>query len=202
MKVGAVVLAAGLSSRMGAMKLLLAWDQGRSVIGQVLYQLQQTPVAPIIVVTGHRADEVEQETATYAVQCVTNPDYASGEMRSSLQVGLTAFGDDVEAALIVLGDQPRLNATIIRNLIHAARDVQTIVIPSYQMRRGHPWVLGRHYWPQVLALNGETTVREVLARYTDTIRYITTDDDSILSDLDTPDAYQRERARAGLPPLV
>ena len=115
-------------------------------------------------------------------------------MISSIQVGLRALGPTVNAALIAVGDQPRIQAGTIAAVIAAWRDgpPQRIIIPSYQMRRGHPICLPRAVWPAVLALSWQDSLRSLWTSLAGQIEHITLDSPTILSDMDTPDDYLRE----------
>jgi molybdenum cofactor cytidylyltransferase len=203
--IAAIVVAAGLSRRMGQFKLLLPWD-GLTVIGQVVATLEAADLPQIVVVTGHRGEEVATALAGSSAQIVHNPDYAVGEMLSSIKVGLAALGPDVEAALLCLGDQPQMPLTAVVAVLETARDkdcrgnpchgnpCREIIIPSYQMHAGHPILLPAWLWPAVLT--ADTDLRAVLRVYRDRTRYIDVDTLAILADLDTPKDYQCATTRA------
>ena len=184
-----IVLAAGQSRRMGRNKLLLPF--GRStVIETIVTEVQAGQVGDILVVTGHERERIEAQLATYPVRCIFNSDYARAEMLTSLQVGLRALTENVEAALIVLGDQPRLQRGIIRRVIEAYRP-GALIIPSFERRRGHPILLDRSIWPDVLASPVEATLRDVINAHAERIRYVEVESDSVLRDIDTPEDYKR-----------
>lgn len=198
-RVGAVVLAAGMSRRMGEPKVLLPWLGGKTILEHILSQLILTRVEPVVVVSGNRASDVQQIAERVGVECVHNPRYETTDMLASLKQGLLALPESVSAALIVLGDQPRLQPRIISQVLAAyAEGKGTIVAPSYQMRRGHPILIDRRYWPELLALPDDAAPRDVINVHADQVAYVVTDDDSVLRDVDTPDDYRSERRRAGL----
>lgn len=199
--VGAVVLAAGKSSRMGQPKLLLPWASGRTILEHILDQLALAKLWEVTVVTGHRAGDVTRLAAQAGAQTVYNADYATGEMLSSLKAGLRALPPHLSAALVVLGDQPRIQPKVITQVLAAySEGAGEIVAPSYQMRRGHPILIDRKYWPEILALPPDGSPRDVIDRHKDRIAYVTVDSDSVLRDVDTPEAYREERRLAGLDP--
>jgi CTP:molybdopterin cytidylyltransferase MocA len=107
-----LLLAAGLSTRMGDFKLTLPWD-GTTVIGRVTQTLREAGLADILVVTGHRSDDVVRALAGKAVRTVHNPEYGTGEMLTSVQVGLRALQPNTVAALLCLGDQPQMEVTTV-----------------------------------------------------------------------------------------
>jgi molybdenum cofactor cytidylyltransferase len=197
---GAVVLAAGHSRRMGRFKLLLPW-QGGTVIGQVVTTLAQAGVDQILVVTGNRAEDVALALPAGHMRAVLNPRWAEGEMLSSIQTGLAALSseeDPVAAALLCLGDQPQMQvATVVALAVAgAATEWKRLVVPSYQMRSGHPILLPRWIWPAVLA--AQDHLRSVMAAHRADIDYVTVDTPTILADLDTPEDYAREGPAAGM----
>lgn len=191
-RIAAIVVAAGLSRRMGTFKLTLPWAD-RTVIEQVVLTLMMAPLHEIVVVTGHRRDEVIQALAKTPVRCVLNPHYESGEMLSSIQAGLAVMAASVDAALICLGDQPQMElSTVLALLAEAERTCWCrVLIPSYEMRAGHPILLPRSLWMQIM--NTSKTLRDVLRLNADVVNYLTVDTPSILADLDTPDDYQQAK---------
>lgn len=196
---GAVVLAAGQSRRMGEPKMLLPWANGRTIIEHIVHQLTRMRLAQINVVTGYYAEEVKARVKPMDVHIVHNRAHRTGEMLSSLKAGLRAMPDHIAAAMIFLGDQPRIEQKTIYQVMSAyAEGAGDIVAPSYQRRRGHPIIVARKYWPEFLALRNDRTPREVLNAHADEIAYVNVDTDSILRDIDTPDDYEDERFRAGL----
>lgn len=195
----AIILAAGLSRRMGRFKLTLPWGE-TTVIGQVVATLEEAGLGVIIAVTGHRAAEVAAALTGTTARLVHNPDYASGEMVSSLQAGLRAviaLETSCPAVLLCLGDQPQMEVTTVRTVVAAgaAEGWARIVIPSYERRAGHPILLPAWLWPEILAAND--SLRAVLAAQRAATHYLVVDTPSVLADLDTPEAY--EAGRRGLP---
>ncbi len=197
--VGAVVLAAGMSRRMGQPKVLLPWADGRTIIDHILEQLVLARVDHIVVVTGHRHADVAARAAALDVPVAFNPHYTDGEMLSSLKAGLNALPPHTAAALVVLGDQPRIQPRVVSQVLMAyAEGRGGIIAPSYQMKRGHPILIDRRFWPELLALPPDGSLRALLNTHADEIGYVTVDTDSVLRDVDTPDDYAQERRRAGL----
>jgi molybdenum cofactor cytidylyltransferase len=192
---GAVVLAAGRSTRMGQPKQLLQWGQW-TVIEQVVDTLRLAGVGETVVVTGAVHEQVEAALRSKGVKTVYNPDYAAAEMLTSLKVGLRALSSGVEAALVVLGDQPGSEPDAARAVADAFRKQQArLVVPSYQMRRGHPWLLARSLWPDLLALPQEKTLRDFLNENSREILYVEVNSPAILKDLDTPEDYQEQHPK-------
>ncbi|MEP7285249.1 MAG: selenium cofactor biosynthesis protein YqeC [Chloroflexota bacterium] len=197
-RVGAIVLAGGLSSRMGKSKVLLPWD-GRTIIQVIVDRLKRMRLDDIVVVTGHLASQVTSALSNEPVRFTHNEHYQRGEMLSSLQAGIRALGPGFSACMIVLGDQPQIDNRIVSELMSAyAEGKGSIIAPSYRQRRGHPILIDRAYWPELLDLPPGGAPRDVINAHSDAIHYINVDTDSVLRDIDTPDDYQQERRRAGL----
>ncbi len=191
--IAAVVLAAGLSRRMGRPKLTLPWGS-TTVIGQVVSVLSQSGLDQILVVTGGAHDQIALALAGQPAELVFNPQYDLDDMAVSLQVGLAALDPPPDAVLVVLGDQPQIKIEVVRRLVEIyAESSCRLVIPSYQMRRGHPWLIDRSLFAEVLSIKLPETMRAFLHRNRDQIEYLEVDDNSVLRDLDTPEDYDRER---------
>ena len=192
--IAAVVLAAGQSKRMGSPKMILPWDD-TTVIGRVITVLQEAGVTEICVVTGGAHKQVEAALKGSEVKTVYNPRFEQDEMAISLQVGLANLSVQAQAALVVLGDQPQIQPQVVCTIMQVYEAQQaSLVVPSYQMRRGHPWLIDRALWPEVMALQPPRTLRDVLTALPERILYVPVDTDSVLRDLDTPEDYGRERA--------
>ncbi|MFN8454848.1 MAG: nucleotidyltransferase family protein [Anaerolineae bacterium] len=197
-EISAIVVAAGLSTRMGEPKQLLPYGQ-HTVIEQIVSVLRQCALLEVVVITGHQREAVEAKLTPWPVRVVFNPNYQAGEMLSSIQCGLLALNPAAQAALIVLGDQPQLEATVVRQVIEAYQaGLSRLIIPSFQMRRGHPILLDRAYWPEILDLSPGDIRRPVITAHADMVYYVLFETDAVLRDMDTPEEYQQELSRRGL----
>ncbi len=189
----AIVLAAGLSTRMGGHPKPLLPFCHQTVLERILTSLAACPIDETVVVTGHCRQAVEQQLEGWQVRTAFNPSYSSGEMLGSVQVGLRAACAESNAALIVLGDQPALEVCVVRAVIAAFRDgLGGVIIPSFQMRRGHPLLIGSQHWSGILELQETQTLRDYLCRIGTEIYHVPVDTASILRDMDTPAEYRRE----------
>ncbi len=189
--ISAIVLAAGQSKRMGQQKMLMPWGQ-TTVIGKVISTLVEAHVNDIHVVTGGNQAELKDALRVYEVKYIDNIDFANGEMLTSVQVGLKSLGDESEATLIVLGDQPQIELKVVQIIVE--RYVEThhkIIVPSYQMHRGHPWIVGKSYCKEILNLTPPTTLRNFLIAHNEVIDYVSVDSQSVLQDLDTQADYSQ-----------
>jgi molybdenum cofactor cytidylyltransferase len=191
-RVTAVVLAAGRGRRMGRVKQLLPWGE-RTVLGQTVRTLQQSSVQEILVVTGHARADVEAEAVRLGVSTVHNPDYAAGEMISSLQTAVRALPANVDAVLVVLADQPMVPVAVIEQLLDAfrAHDVG-LVAPFVGQRRGNPVLIERRHFAELLTLTTEQAPRHLLRRHEDGILAVDVGETAVLRDIDSPESYARE----------
>jgi molybdenum cofactor cytidylyltransferase len=190
----AIVPAAGESRRMGSLKPLLPYGNS-SVLRTVVSSLQASPVDRVLVVLGHRSDEIAAHLEGSGAEIVLNADYRLG-MLSSIQAGVRAAPDDFSHFVIALGDQPSLSPTTARLLIQTAGERHaSIVVPSYNGRRGHPLVLDACFRKEILGLDPGVGLRELLQRHPDAIHHVLVPDEAVLSDMDTPQDYERELKR-------
>jgi molybdenum cofactor cytidylyltransferase len=191
-RIAAVVLAAGESKRMGRPKMVLPWGE-RTVIEQVVGVIGAVHVSEIVVVTGGAREQVEAALAGSPARTVYNPQYQQSEMLVSLQYGLRAVTEsDCAALLVALGDQPAISGRVIAALISTfERSQPGLVIPSYQNRRGHPWLVAMRLWPAILNMPPDKTMRDFLSAHDEQIEYVLVDSPDVLKDLDTPDDYDR-----------
>ena len=141
----AIILAAGESKRMGEPKMLMPWGKS-TVLQTVISTFQASGIKDILVVTGGARQQIEVLIGK-TVQTVFNEDYKNGEMLSSIQLGLSVKMREASAALICLGDQPQVEERSVRSICNAFLESKSqIVVPSYQMQRGHPWLVARSLW--------------------------------------------------------
>jgi molybdenum cofactor cytidylyltransferase len=196
--IAAVILAAGESRRMGRPKMLLPWGNG-TVLGQVISTYQEAGLDDILVVIGGESERIGDIVKQHRARTVFNEQFSSGEMLSSLQCGLRSLSTDqteVEAALIGLGDQPQVQARCVRQICEIFRTKPArLIVPSFEMRRGHPWLVERSLWSELLALMPPQSPRDFLNLHAAEILYVEMDTASILADLDTPQDYQNARPK-------
>lgn len=191
--IAAIILAAGQSKRMGQPKMLLPWGH-LTVIEQVVSTFLEAGIEDIVVVTGGTRERVDAAIKHYPVRREHNPGYEIGEMLSSLHCGLRAMKAEAEAVLIGLGDQPQVESGTVRQIREAYLERRSpLLVPSFQRRRGHPWLVGRALWDELLTMKSPESPRDFLNRHATHIDYLNMDSPSILADLDTPQDYQTSR---------
>lgn len=192
---GAIVLAAGSSSRMGAHKLLLPLG-GRPLVAYAVAAACASQAEPVVVVLGRRAEEVRAALPAGRYVTVVNPYFAAG-MASSLRTGLralrTAVGDsEVAGMLIALADQPLAGADLFDSLLRTAAEVpDAIVAPSYDGRRGNPVVFPAAVFDELERVEGDEGGRGVIARHTDRLTLVEWPDLRAALDVDRPGDYER-----------
>jgi len=190
--ISAIILAAGESKRMGQPKMLLKWGE-TTVIETVIATFQAAGIQNVLVITGGAKEQIERAIGDSA-RTIFNADYARGEMLSSLQAGLEAMKPEAEAVLVALGDQPQVEERSVRLVMNEyQRTSASIVVPSYQMHRGHPWLVARKHWSAILKMHRPDTPRDFLNQHIQEIRYVNIDSSTILLDLDTPEDYLKSR---------
>jgi len=188
--IGAVVLAAGRSARMGTQKLLLPLG-GKLVIVRILDELVRSPLEQIMVVVGHDGAQIRQALREHAASFVENPD-PQGDMLSSLRCGLRALPNSCEAILVALGDQPAITHELAANLIHAFRHTaRGIIVPAHAGRRGHPLLFAERFRDELLTHHEGVGLHGLLDSHPDEILEVEVSTASLLEDLDTPADYQR-----------
>lgn len=189
----AIILAAGESKRMGEPKMLMPWGKS-TVLQTVISTFQAAGIKDILVVTGSARQQVETLIGK-TVQTVFNEDYKTGEMLSSIQLGLSVKIREASAALICLGDQPQVEERSVRSICNSFLENKSqIVVPSYQMQRGHPWLVARPLWDELSAMKPPKTPRDFLKKHARKIHYVNVNTSSVIADLDTPEDYLKYKS--------
>lgn len=169
MKVAALLLAAGTSSRYRAADpsvatKLVAPHRGVPLVRRAALAALASRAGPVLAVTGFAEAEVRAALDGLALRFVHNPDFASG-LASSLRIGLCALPNDSDGALVLLGDMPGVAAPLLDRLIaaFAGDPAAEAAVPVCAGRRGNPALLGRGLFPAALRLGGDEGARRLLA---------------------------------------
>jgi molybdenum cofactor cytidylyltransferase len=188
---GAVVLAAGASTRMGEPKQLLRLD-GRTLLRRTVDTLLASPAWPVVVVLGAHLELIRPEVARLPVLIAENREWAEG-LASSIRTGvkvLEEFSLSLEAALLVLCDQPNLSPETVTRLIEAHhRTGKSIVAASYGQHPGPPALFARSHFPELMELRGAGGAKPLLTRHPELLA--TVDLPELAADLDTAEDYQK-----------
>jgi molybdenum cofactor cytidylyltransferase len=191
--IAAVVLAAGLSRRMGRPKVLLDWG-GAPVIRRAVERALAGGVDEVVVVVGGEGDGIRRALDGLPVRFVVNPTPEAGQA-SSIACGIRALGPEVEAALIVLGDQPTLPREVIPRLLETFRLTgKPVVAPLYRGVQGNPVLFATALFPELGALGGDRGARPLLEKAPARVALVPFDL-PVPADLDTPEEYERLRPR-------
>jgi len=191
--IAGLVLAAGLSRRMGQAKLLMPVD-GRAIVRHAVETVLAGGVDSVWVVTGPDVEPVEAALAGLEVQIVVNPAPEEGQA-GSLRAGIAALPASVDAVLIALGDQPSLAPAIIPALLAARRTTpKLIVAPRYRDGQGNPVLFKREIFPELLRLTGDQGARPIIQKEPARVEWVELDL-PMPPDVDTPDDYEKIRAK-------
>jgi molybdenum cofactor cytidylyltransferase len=194
-RIAALLLAAGKSSRMGENKMLAEID-GRPMVARTAQRLLASRARPIVAVLGNEAEAVDAALGRLPVERVMNPDYADG-MATSLVKGIAALPADVDGVVVCLGDMPLIAGRDLDRLIAAFNPLEgrAIVVPTRRGQRGNPVLWGREFFPEMLALSGDQGARRLIEEHADRVAEVEMDNDSVLIDIDTPEALAELRER-------
>lgn len=185
----AILLAAGESKRMGEPKQLMPLGSS-TILEQAIDNLLNSAVDEVIVVLGHRAEEMIKTIAAKPVKIIANPNYRQG-MSTSIITGLILVDSQAQAVMLALGDQPLVDSPTINRLIEGfySHD-KGIAIPTYQGRRGHPIIFAIKYKPKLLELEGDIGGRGITQDHPDDVLEVAVDSESVIADIDTRDDYR------------
>jgi molybdenum cofactor cytidylyltransferase len=186
-----VILAAGESRRMGTSKLLLPFGK-KTMIETIVDEARRSKSNKTLVVLGAEKEKIERILSNRDVDKVVNTRYQEG-MLSSVQAGLDALTDEVQAVLVCLGDQPYIPFTILDRLIDAYKETKKgIILPTYRKQRGHPVLIDTKYKPEIKQISPETGLRALMCNHPQDVLEVEVDTPQILKDIDKPEDYMRE----------
>ena len=199
-RLSAIILAAGLSSRMVRFKPLLPLG-GRSLLARCVGLFREAGVDDVAVVVGHRAGETEAEADRLGVRVVHNPDYGQG-MFSSVLAGVRALPLDAEAFFVLPVDVALVRPHTVRALRREFEERDGMVVyPRFLGERGHPPLIRMALAPEILAHDGTGGLHALLERHDDRARNVDVPDEGVVLDMDHPEHYEDalERADLGYP---
>jgi molybdenum cofactor cytidylyltransferase len=192
-KIAAVVLAAGGSTRLGQPKQLLKLGD-TPLIQYVLDTVRASSVDDRYVVLGYAADRIREQVSLDGFHEIHNPDYISGQS-TSICAAVDAVADDVSAVIFVLGDQPLQVPKVIDLIAQSYRDDPAPIIqPQYSEGPGNPVLIDRSLFGELAALTGDTGARILLREKRDQIRRIDCAAWSRPADVDTWEDYNRVKS--------
>lgn len=191
-QITAVVLAAGLSRRMGDKNKLLMLIDNEPMLERMVSMLCNCGLQEVIVVTGHDHKKVEVLLEGLAVRCVFNPNYEQGQA-TSVQCGLEAVANTGGGVMICLADQPSMGESEITSLIDGfnQRADKEIVIPRYLGERGNPIIISSATRLLVLSNREKIGCRRYIDTHPESVKWMEVDNPAFVTDLDTQDEYRR-----------
>jgi molybdenum cofactor cytidylyltransferase len=196
-RIAGLVLAAGQSRRMGTLNKLLIGIDGKPMVRRVAEAVAASQARPLIVVTGHEHEKVENALAAIEAGFVHNPDYAQG-LSTSVKRGLAALPAEVDGVVICLGDMPLVSAAVIDRLVAAFNPIEgrAICIPTRRGKRGNPVLLARQFFAELAAISGDIGARDLIAAHPERVVEVEMESDAVLTDIDTPQALAKLAASA------
>jgi molybdenum cofactor cytidylyltransferase len=180
-KVGAIILAAGRSSRMGRNKMLEP-VLGKAMLLHVIDAVQEAGLEGPILALGHEADNVRNLLHNYRYLSVLIKDYSQG-LSHSLRGSVAAIPDDWDAAFICLGDMPYISASLLTAMA-AQADSSRILSPIFAGQRGNPVLWGRRFFAELMKCEGDTGARSLIAHHSTSVEAFSAPDNAIHRDID------------------
>lgn len=175
---------------MGDFKQLLKFS-GKTFIECCVDNLLASSIDEVIVVTGHRDEDIRRAVADRSVRFIYNENYQTG-MSSSVKCGVRSLGRDAQACLIALADQPQISVDVFNRVIREYEKNQPlVVIPTFQGRNGHPVILDLKLREEILSMDCEQGLRQVVHAHASEITRVEISEEAVLIDFDYPEDYQR-----------
>ena len=194
--IAGIVLAAGASRRLGRPKQLLPLG-GRPLLAWALDAARGARLDQLVLVLGHEAESIQGFVNHADFDIVLNERYAEG-MSRSLRLGLEAARSDIEAAVVLTGDQPFIEAAHIIALSHAwKKSGESMIATDFGDYVGSPMLLGRAMWPLVEEIGGDQGARALLKGRRESVLTVAAGDSRAALDVDTEEAYATARRLAG-----
>jgi len=188
-EVAAILLAAGRSERMGAFKPLLPFGD-KTVIENCIDYLRSGEVEMIVVVLGHRADDVRRQLANTSVRFAVNPDPES-EMSASIACGVQELPEGTRATVIALTDHPAIPPEVVATLIETWKTTGAkLIVPEYEGRGGHPVLVDLDFCDELLTLDQKRGLRALFDAHREQVRRVPVESPYIARDIDTWDDYR------------
>lgn len=181
--IGAIITAAGMSSRMGAFKPLLKIDD-QTIIERVISTLQSGGVDIIVIICGNEANRLEKFNSKKVI-LIKNKNYQTNQMLDSIKLGVQYLKEMCQKILITPVDMPLFTESSIKTLIESQHDVTYI---SYKGKKGHPLMVNKNVYNDIIQFNGELGLKGVLIQQSDKI-IIPVNDIGIVMDADTLENY-------------
>lgn len=197
--VSAILLAAGESRRMGSTNKLTLETAGVALLRRTALTLLDASLNELVVVLGHQAETARSLLHGLAVRLVENPNYREGQM-TSVHAGMQALGKPCDGIMVCLSDQPLLETADIDRLIHAFLFdcPRSVLVPTFKGRRGNPIVLAHRHRQAILNGKRNLGCKRLIEKNPELVWPLPMENDHCVSDLDTPEDYQRLVSRSAI----
>ena len=181
-----LILAAGQSKRMKEINKLLVKINNETLIEKIVKSSLESSANNTVVVLGHESNLLLKYLSNKNLTTTINKDYLKGQS-SSLQAGLSALPEDCDAAIIILADMPDINFKLINQLIdnYNPDENKSIIIPTYNNKKGNPILLSREFFPDMLSIKGDKGAKDIIKKNKKYIKEIPQNNASVLKDIDT-----------------
>ncbi|MFZ0471962.1 MAG: nucleotidyltransferase family protein [Bacteroidales bacterium] len=187
----AIVLAAGESRRMGSPKMILPYE-GMTIIEKVLENVLASDVEKVVTVLGSHSEEIMKVIERFQVPHCYNSNFKDG-MLSSVKCGFEFLPREFRAAMVLLGDQPMVETSVINKLIKAYNETgKGILVPVFQNKRGHPLMVDKKYRDEIINLDDPEGLKGLLLRHPVDLLEVNAENSSVLDDIDTREDYNNQ----------
>lgn len=186
----AIIVAAGMSRRMGGENKLLLPINGKEMFLHVVDAVLESDVDEIILVTGYESSKIKEVIEDRKLKLVNNKDYESG-LTSSIQAGVTTSNGNTKGYLICLSDMPLLKKEHINTILKEYKSIseKSIFVPKINNKRSHPILLSSRYKTEILAHQSPNGCKGIINKNEHQIHFVYFRDD-FSKDIDTPEAYK------------
>ena len=192
-KIGIIILAGGLSKRMGEENKLCKNVEGKPLICHTVAPFIEANIAKPIIITGHQADAIKEALNNYDLDYIHNPDYAAG-MASAITTALGESASSLDHLMIMLGDIPFVSAKDIQEMAaaHLANPsaTQMITRAHFKGKAGHPVIWGSAFFDALAKLSGDEGARHLIKAHEDKLYHHEMTSNACLSDYDKPEDFE------------
>ena len=190
-----IILSAGESRRMGGRVKALLDLNGKTFVENIIENMSDISLGELILVLGAHSDEIRERVKGYNIRIVINDSWKMGQIES-LRAGIRDLSSESEGVMFTLVDHPMVTLSTYNKLVDIwSGDKSSIVLPSYNMRKGHPAIFPRFLFDAVLSREFPGGARDILKENREIIRFVTVDDPGIVKDVDTMEDYNRLKTR-------
>ena len=185
MEIGALIVAAGMSSRMGEFKPMLSIGS-ISVAQRVVATLSQSGVSKIVMVTGYNATMLERHLSGNGIIFLRNENYETTQMFDSVKIGLSYLQDKCDKVLFTPVDVPLFTARTVKTILDSGA---ALAVPMCEGKQGHPILIASSLIPEILEDSGEMGLKGAMDRCSAPLLRVDVDDPGTIHDADTPEDF-------------